>query len=264
MKKLLRGALTAGLLFSMSMPVYAEDNTSPGLGGTVVGEPTVDGAKPDGITIDLENSFNSIQDSTVANLFVEANMSTSPVSTFIEKYQNTINEASVKGLKTDASGKQVIEVANSNKVVNLDSIVFLADFQDIVVRDDAGNVVTDTSSLRNVRITWVDQTLVNNGSAIFVMHYSVNRNVLELLEPESVDYNAKTITCVFPDLSPVAIVYVPAGEVSNAITTRPAVDTQADGVIETVKNNTWFWFGGAAVVVAAVAGTVVLKKRNQE
>lgn len=39
-----------------------------------------------------------------------------------------------------------------------------------------------------------------------ILHYSTVRNLFELITPTSVDYEGKTITAVFEDLSPVAII----------------------------------------------------------
>ena len=94
------------------------------------------------------------------------------------------------------------------------------------------------------------------------MHYSTKRNVLEMIAPDAVDAANNSITATFADLSPVAVVYVPAAKASTAVT-KPSVNTEVNGTVEAVRNNTMFYFAGAAVVVA-IAGAVVLKKRNQE
>ena len=83
-----------------------------------------------------------------------------------------------------------------------------------------------------------------------------------MITPQKVDYEAGFVTVVLEDLSIVGIVYVPKAEKSTAIT-KPAVDTEANAVVESLRNNTLFYFAGVAVVAAA-AGAVVLKKRNQE
>lgn len=257
MKKLLRGALTAGLLFSMSLPVYAVDNGSPSGDGKVTG-----GAEQNNGTLVIENDLTSVS-GEIKNVIVATNTGNNSVSDFVAKFQNA--SGAVNGLVTDSNGKKLVNVAGTDNYVSLDAVTFMSDFQDIVLKDSRGNVV-DSSNLTNVRMTLTYPTQLNTGDAVYVLHYSTKRQVLEVLKPESVSITTEgtSITVVFPDLSPVAVVYVPASQVGTAITTRPAVDTMTNGVVETVQNNTWFWFGGAAVVVAAVAGTVVYKKRNQE
>ena len=83
-----------------------------------------------------------------------------------------------------------------------------------------------------------------------ILHYSTVRNLFELITPTSVDYEGKTITAVFEDLSPVAIV-AKVEAADSTVGTSP----------KTGVPSTWMVFFGAAVVLAGVSAVAYRKER---
>ena len=61
--------------------------------------------------------------------------------------------------------------------------------------------------VKNVTLTWEVPNLVKTAKNVKVLHYSTVRNTWEILTPKSVDFDNKTITQEFKDLSPVAVIY---------------------------------------------------------
>ena len=85
------------------------------------------------------------------------------------------------------------------------------------------------------------------------LHYSTVRNLLELITPTSVDYEGKTITAVFEDLSPVAII--------AKVDASKAADSTVGTSPKTGVPSTWMVFFGAAVILAGVSAVAYRKER---
>lgn len=150
------------------------------------------------------------------------------------------------------SGKDLATVLDSAKVENagdVKGLALLTAFQDLVVKDQDGNVVKDA---KNVTATWEVQNLSKDLGTVKVLHYSTVRNVWELLDCTP-NYDEKTVTCTFADLSPVAVVYVPLD--ANKTTT-------ADGSTNTgVEATHYALYAGMAVV--ALAGVAYFARKKQ-
>lgn len=86
-----------------------------------------------------------------------------------------------------------------------------------------------------------------------ILHYSTVRNLFELITPTSVDYEGKTITAVFEDLSPVAIV--------AKVDASKAADSTVGTSPKTGVPSTWMVFFGAAVILAGVSAVAYRKER---
>lgn len=88
---------------------------------------------------------------------------------------------------------------------------------------------------------------------IQILHYSTVRNLFELITPTSVDYENKTITVVFEDLSPVAVI--------AKVDASKAADSTVGTSPKTGVPSTWMLFFGAAVVLAGVSAVAYRKER---
>ena len=86
-----------------------------------------------------------------------------------------------------------------------------------------------------------------------ILHYSTVRNLFELITPTSVDYEGKTITAVFEDLSPVAII--------AKVDASKAADSTVGTSPKTGVPSTWMVFFGAAVILAGVSVVAYRKER---
>ena len=88
---------------------------------------------------------------------------------------------------------------------------------------------------------------------VHILHYSTVRNLFELITPTSVDYEGKTITAVFEDLSPVAII--------AKVDASKAADSTVGTSPKTGVPSTWMVFFGAAVILAGVSAVAYRKER---
>lgn len=259
MKNWIKGLMACGLAFALTTSVYAEGPSMNGVGTQVGSTVTINGKETTAkVTFTATNftSSNLGSDSTKASDAADAidNLNTG------KKAEDVVAEAMATntfvGATKSADGKITVKAANADTTIDMSEVKMLTQFADIKLEGATGNET-------NIQFTWVDESLTEGMGAVVVMHYSTKRQVFEVLLPDSVNYRTKEITCTFPDLSPVALAYVPAAKVNSAIQGKPVVNTYTDATVEAVRNNTMFYFAGAAVVVA-IAGAVVLKKRNQE
>lgn len=264
MNKFMKGLMACGLAFALATPVFAEDG-SPLKGGIVDDSSIkVDGKPVTGTvtaTLDQELSF---ENTDTPKAVVSALTSVSGKGTEKITVNDLVNEvintsgAEVKNVKKD-NGKTFVTTTDNSKIVDMSAVNMLTPFQDLTITVDGEEPKGPITATLNA--PGLNAAVANGGEA-FVMHYSTKRNVLEMIAPDAVDAANNSITATFADLSPVAVVYVPAAKASTAVT-KPSVNTEVNGTVEAVRNNTMFYFAGAAVVVA-IAGAVVLKKRNQE
>lgn len=166
---------------------------------------------------------------------------------------------------------KLLEVLNNEKVnlpagdgVKMEHVAMLTSIQNLELIDQTtGEPIKDA---KNVTMTWEVPNLTTNAGVIRILHYSTVRNVWELLIPDAVDYSTKSVTVTFPDLSPVAVVYVPKDKVSeignikdygNGSKPNDIIKGTAE-VVET-KNNSIYYMSGLAILAGAA---VYLFKRK--
>lgn len=91
--------------------------------------------------------------------------------------------------------------------IDVSALELLTSIQDLSIVDkETGEIAKD---LKDVTLTWEVPNLKEGIGEIRVLHYSMVRDVWELLKPEKIDYKEKAITQNFEDLSPVGVLYVP-------------------------------------------------------
>lgn len=100
----------------------------------------------------------------------------------------------------------------------------------------------------NHRLTFNLPNLTRAATNVQILHYSLVRNLWELV-PTEVNYDAKTVTGTFQDLSPVII--VANVDASAGVGTSPKTGETAD----------WMTWIGAAVVLGAAAVLVRRPKK---
>lgn len=135
--------------------------------------------------------------------------------------------------------------------IDVSKLQMLTKIQDLSVR-----LVSDSSLVadaKNVTVTWEVPNLAEGLGEVRVLHYSTHRNLWEILKPDSVDYAGKAITQTFEDLSPVAVVYVPA----EGGTTTGSTDNVKTG--DTSNMALYVVIAAAAVVV--ISALAIAKKK---
>lgn len=188
--------VTKTLLFSICILFLCVTTTfaspSISINGAIVEDVLVDGKKVDGVTIKFVDEISNVDSLT---------------KSVIEKLNSGIN------ISEALNGNEVLSKDN----LNLNDFKMLTKLQDLVAYDSQGK------SLTNVTVTWEVTNLIEDLGDIYVLHYSTVRNVWEIITPTNVDFDKKTITAEFEDLSPVAVIY----KYNNSITTGGDVNNEA-------------------------------------
>lgn len=185
--------LSISIFFLCATTAFAQPSIS--VNGSIVGDVLVNGQKINGVTVKFIDEISDIDTS---------------IQSVIEKINagNEISEA-LNGVKVE-----------SEEELNLSEFKLLTKMQDLVAYDSEGN------SLTNITLTWEVPNLIEDLEGIYVLHYSVKRNLWEIITPDDIDFQKKTITASFKDLSPVAVIY----KYNNVII------TQGNKIEEPVEN----------------------------
>lgn len=190
----------------------------------------------------------------VGEVVIGGEVVTDIVANFEEGFKDVSTEVKDELVKLN-SGTELTEVLNAEEIKNtakapLNDLVLLTSFQDLVLRRTDGSIVKDA---KNVKLTWEVPNLTKGLGDVYVLHYSTVRNVYEVLKPNAVDFAKKTVTTTFPDLSPVAVVYVPSNSQST---------DKDDNKVQTGDNTHIALYAVAGVVALGVIAGIVYKSKK--
>lgn len=92
-----------------------------------------------------------------------------------------------------------------------------------------------------------------------LLHYSIARNVWEIITPENVDYTNRRIEAIFEDFSPVAVI----ANVDESAAAETVTGSSAGTSPKTGMTETWMVWAAVAVVLTA-AGTWTYRRARKE
>lgn len=119
------------------------------------------------------------------------------------------------------------------------------------IKNEAGHYVVTLS------VPEMTEAMTN----IRILHYSTDRQLWEVIEPESVDYAAKELVAIFEDLSPVAIISdVDESKIPDSNSTNGGKGTSPQTGVESV----WGIYMTAAGILLAAAGGFYIKARRKQ
>ena len=221
MKRMLRTLVASVAVLALGVTT-AFAAPSINVNGSAVGDVLVNGQVVEA-TVSFTNDFTNIE---------------SEVKEVISQINEGTNIA-------DILADVTVEGAES---LNLKEYSLATTLQDLVAVDANGN------ALKNVTISWEVPNLVQNMGDVKVLHYSTERKVWEVINPENVDFAKKTVTATFKDLSPVGIIY--KNVASNGGANSGSENGSENNLPETgsVVSSTQI----AIVALIAVAGGVAL------
>lgn len=190
---------------------------------------TVDGEKRDDIVLEfeVESTFNDVTDSAVLDLINQLNSGVKPATAF-----------------------EGVKIQNETDL-DLSKALLLTKVQNLIAKKVSNGEIV--YGLKNVGVTWEVPNLTKDVGQVYVLHYSVDRNVWEILNPTNVDYQAKTLSADLKDMSPVAVLYVPGS----------AVGDKKDDNVETGDKTNIALYAGLAVVALAVVGVVAYTSKKK-
>lgn len=199
MKKIMLSVLSLATMLTLTSSVYALGSTDtngtakPGEGQTL----------PNDVTLEFNSQFENLgsNETVVLNQISELN-SSKPLSETIK----------IEGV--DLSNLQLLTVVQD--------LNFMKDGQPLDKND--------ALALGSVVVTWEVPNLTSSMDAD-VLHYNTVKEAWEIL-PASENYANKTVTCEFPNLSPVAVVFKHKAE-TKPNTSKPSTGYDDGGPFTT-------------------------------
>ena len=180
-------------------------------------------AAPSKTTTPSAEAFADVKNDEIVNDLLAANNGTKTLAEVVEKTNPE--------LKDQLTGKEMV------------TSFFDLKPEDGTVKNEAGKYV----------VTLSVPSLTKAMTDVQILHYSTVRNLFELITPTNVDYDNKTITAEFEDLSPVAVI--------AKVDASKAADSTVGTSPKTGVPSTWMVFFGAAVVLAGVSAVAYRKER---
>jgi len=182
-----------------------------------------------------------------------------------DKYNALFNDDDETYVKAEVPNDiiELIKKVNANpaqlasliKDVDLSEYTLLTKIQDLSIYEVSTHTLLPKQ--KDVTVTWEVPNLVNSLKGVKVLHYSTVKNTWEILTPQKVDFDNKSITQHFDDLSPVAVIYKTKD--SNN-TGKSDTDTDSKKTGDTTNVVPYVVLG--VVALAGVCFFVVKKKKN--
>ena len=235
-KRILGTILAAALIVSQAVTAFAAGSRTSdvALSGDSIGSYEVAEASAE-VFADVAEQSQSTYDA-----IMEINSGSASLQSLTETIRSLISgdnaelamtEEQVNALEQELEGKSMVTSFFDLKAVNGG------------VQDADGSYV----------VTLSVPALSDTMSDVKLLHYSVERNLWEVITPDDVDYSAKEITAAFQDLSPVAVI---------ADVDASAADTSVGTSPQTGVMSTWMLWAGAALLLAAAAFAAGRKVRR--
>ena len=156
-----------------------------------------------------ENTNNTVNDNTNDNMNNNLQSQNGIKWSFHEEFQEVDDpiQRKITQMNEGITAAQVLIEDNIlyHNEVDLNNLTLLSKIKDLRVTNTAGQNVS--KEYKNIEVTWEEPRLNDNIETIQILHYSTVRNCWEVFAPKSVDYDKKTITAFFYDLSPVGVLY---------------------------------------------------------
>ena len=237
-KKLFGMVLAAALVVAQTVSVFAAGSKTASM--TLDPESSGDYVLTE--SIEEASAFQALEEDAqeTATLIRQVNDGSATMSNFIEAVVNMVD--SIAGMTQEA----VTELQ-----ANLTGKAFVTQFYDLIAQDGV-----ERTAEGKYRTTLSVPAMTANTEEIAVLHYSTVRELWEIIDPLNVDYDAKTITVEFEDLSPIAIIAKEGTFSTDAVGsqsqgTSPKTGASMSGAV---------WMGGAVVLMGMAAVVFTRKK----
>lgn len=108
---------------------------------------------------------------------------------------------------------ELIDITHNHTDFELGDYKLLTDIRNLSIYDKINGEIIPNQ--KNITVTWEVPLISDKTEHIKILHYSTHRGVWEILEPIEVNYEDRTITQNFQDLSPMAVLYIPSDNASS-------------------------------------------------
>lgn len=239
-KKVVAGFLTAAMLLTSSIGVFAAPSTTP-----VQSADAYYVVNKDGDTILTTPAFEKLKEEEpeVATMIEKANKGEITVTELADEMEAWLENADV----SEESRALTEEAIKTIREENLD---FVTPFFEL---EPVGDVQKNENGMYEptIKVSALTKEMKN----IKILHFSSERKCYEMITPKNVDYDNKTITFEVKDLSPIAIL-ADKETITESATNGTSPKTEG-------TNSAWMMLMGAAFVLVAVGSVVVYSKKKE-
>ena len=239
-KKVLAGVLTAAMLLTSSIGVFAA-TSSQSVQSTDAGYVI----NKDGDSILTTEAFAQLQkdEPEVAAMIEKATKGEITTEQLADEMEAWLETADL----TDEQKALTEEAIKAIKEGNLD---FVTPFVEL---EATGDVQKNANGMYEVNLKV--SALTKDMKDVKVLHFSTERGCFEIITPKNVDYDNKIITFEVKDLSPIAIL---AQKTAATGSSSDGTSPKTEGM-----NSTWMMLMGAAFVMIAAGCVVVYSKKKE-
>ena len=239
-KKVVAGFLTAAMLLTSSIGVFAAPSTTP-----VQSADAYYVVNKDGDSILTTPAFEKLKEEEpeVATMIEKANKGEITVTELADEMEAWLENADV----SEESRALTEEAIKTIREENLD---FVTPFFEL---EPVGDVQKNENGMYEptIKVSALTKEMKN----IRILHFSSERKCYEIITPKNVDYDNKTITFEVKDLSPIAIL-ADKETITESATNGTSPKTEG-------TNSAWMMLMGAAFVLVAVGSVVVYSKKKE-
>lgn len=239
-KKVVAGFLTAAMLLTSSIGVFAAPSTTP-----VQSADAYYVVNKDGDSILTTPAFEKLKEEEpeVATMIEKANKGEITVTELADEMEAWLENADV----SEESRALTEEAIKTIREENLD---FVTPFFEL---EPVGDVQKNENGMYEptIKVSALTKEMKN----IKILHFSSERKCYEMITPKNVDYDNKTITFEVKDLSPIAIL-ADKETITESATNGTSPKTEG-------TNSAWMMLMGAAFVLVAVGSVVVYSKKKE-
>lgn len=239
-KKVVAGFLTAAMLLTSSIGVFAAPSTTP-----VQSADAYYVVNKDGDTILTTPAFEKLKEEEpeVAAMIEKANKGEITVTELADEMEAWLENA-------DVSEESKALTEEAIKTIREENLDFVTPFFEL---EPVGDVQKNENGMYEptIKVSALTKEMKN----IKILHFSTERKCYEMITPKNVDYDNKTITFEVKDLSPIAIL---ADKETITESDANGTSPKTDGM-----NSGWMMLMGAAFVLVAAGSVVVYGKKKE-
>ena len=243
-KRILGTILSAALVLTSAVSVFAAGSRTTQV--TLVGESAASYQVSEGTA----ENFATAQEAApkVVEKILQVNEGTLTLPTLVQQLKEIVANTTEGQTELNMTEEEVDALAQE-----VEGKSMVTQFFDLIPIN--GGVQTeDGKYIATISVPSLTEAMTN----VKILHFSTERLVWEIIEPNDVNYTNKQITAEFQDLSPVAVI----ADIDES--KAAGTDTTGTGVApKTGVDSTWGVYAAGAVVLLGAAGAMFVIGRKR-